>query len=151
MTISEEQVASVTCTEVEDVPYSVTGGAPTNALTSRQDDEDQTVWKEIVDTMLAWHSDAGKFDPADQPDKDILDTAFDYAVDQITGGGAAPSNVVPSGSGRIAFEWNAGDRTDIVEFIAQGVATLTRFQGGRVVETGRLIRNPRSRKLEIEG
>ena len=149
MTTVTERIASITW--METVQYPVTRGTPADALATREVDEDQTLWMEIIEAMLSWRSDSSRFDPADRPDEDILDSAIDYAFDQIPGGAPAPSNVVPSGSGRVAFEWNAGDDAAIVEFIDRGIAMFTRFVGDRVESKVRLVHNPRSRKLEIEG
>lgn len=149
MTTFTERIASITWMEA--VQYPVTRGTPPDALAPREGVEDQILWKEIIESMLSWRSDSSKFDPADRPDQDILDAAIDYAVDASSSGAPVPSNVVPSGSGRVAFEWNAGDDAAIVEFIDRGVAMFTRFIGDCVEYKVRLLRDPRSRKLEIEG
>jgi hypothetical protein len=125
-----------------------TGGTPTNALFAN---DDIAAWKSACDEMLLWRSLSSPFEPEDQPDQAILNTAIDYAVDQIREGGPAPSSIIPSGSGRIAMEWNDAPITVIVEFIDVGTAIHTIFNEQKVVSRGILIRNPKSRKLELRG
>lgn len=149
MTTFAEHIASITRTET--VQYIVTRGTPADALAPREVVEDEMLWKEIIEAMLSWRLDFSRFDPEDRPDGEILDTAIDYACDEIRSGAPAPSSVVPSGSGRVAFEWNAGDNTVIVEFVDRGVAMLTQFVGDLVESNVRLKRDPLTRKLEIEG
>jgi len=133
------------------IPYGITHGALPDALASQEVSDDQTLWNEVIEDMLSWLSDSSIFDPEDRPDKDILETALDSAYDQRSVSAPVPSNVVPSGSGRIAFEWYVGNDAEIVEFIGLGKAIYTKFEGDRVVETSYLFRNPQSRKLEKEG
>ncbi len=125
-----------------------TDGTPQNALFTNSD---VALWKSAYDEMLLWRSSSSPFELEDQPDQAILDTAIDYAVDQIREGGPAPSSIIPSGSGRIAMEWNDAPVTVIVEFIDVGTAIHTIFKGQKIVSRGRLIRNPKSRKLELRG
>lgn len=149
MKIIHDHKQSITWTPL--IPYGITHGAPPETLASQEVGDDQAFWDEVIEDMLSWLSDPSIFDPEDQPDKEILETALDYAYDQRSVSASVPSNVVPSGSGRIAFEWYAGDDAEIVEFIELGKAILTRFKGNRVIEVSHLFRNPQSRKLEKEG
>lgn len=131
------------------VPYAVTQGTPAEALTSHGPD-DEDLWNEAIESMLDWRSDPTQFAPEDQPDFAILDTAIDYAMDSIPKKVPAPSSVAPSGSGRVSFEWHAGNDAVIFEIVRRGEAEYTRFAGGNVVRQGRFIRNPMTRKLELE-
>ncbi len=134
----------------EEVRVDTTSGTPAGAFASFRS-EDGRLWRQAIDEMLGWRSTPEQFPPEDRPDQDIIITAIDYACDKVEDGGPVPESIVPSGSGRIAMEWNAGTTTVIVEFIGLGVATLTRFEGQRVVVKTVLYRNPKSRKLEQRG
>jgi hypothetical protein len=123
---------------------------PADALTSREPD-DRALWNEALEAMHSWRFDPEQFAPEDRPDIHILEAAIDYAVDQLEQGAAAPSSIVPSGSGRVAFEWRADNETMIVDFVGRGEAVLTHFVGGRVVEKERLVSDPLTRRLEPEG
>ena len=94
-------------------------------------------------------SSPGHFEVDDRPDGAILETAIDYACDQIKDqeGAPTPASIVPSGTGRIAMEWNDGPTTVVIEFIALGQATYTRFKSGKIELKQHLQRNPRSRKF----
>lgn len=138
--------------------YGGTGGTPADALSptrrdaalKRQRVED---WQQAIHEMLGWMSTPDQFDPQDQPDDAILETAIDYAADQIEEeeGDIAPDSIVLSGSGRIAMEWNDGAATAIIEFVQRGKAHFTLFVEGKVREKQVLVRNPESRKLELRG
>jgi hypothetical protein len=90
------------------------------------------------------------FEEDDRPSDEALDTAIDYAIDQIEtpAGADAPDSIIPSGSGRIAMEWNVGGVTISIEFISRGTARYSMFQGGKLVVYETLVRNPESRELE---
>lgn len=109
------------------------------------------LWKQAIDEMLAWRAGSELFEPDDVPDQEILDTAIDYAMDQIRERGPVPSSIIPSGSGRIAMEWNDRDSTVVIEFVALGVATYTLFDCGKRRHKLYLFRDPASRKLELRG
>ncbi len=127
---------------------SPTSATPQTALATPVT-EDAALWDDAIERMLAWRGDTDSFEPDDAPEINILDTAIDLAVDERTRGGPAPSCVVPSGDGRVAFEWHDHDSTMIIEFVARGRARYTRLMLGKVVEKGVLVRNPLSRKLEL--
>lgn len=132
------------------MPFSRTYGAPADSLFTTEAD-DAALWDDACEQLLAWRSDPDAFDADDQPTTEILDTAIDFAVDERTRGGPAPSIIVPSGDGHIAFEWHARRSMMIIEFVGQGRAKFTKFADGLVIEKGVLERNPRSRKLELGG
>lgn len=129
-----------------------TGGSNADALVSSSR-PDVALWRQAIDQMLGWRSAAADLAAEDKPDDDVLDTAIDYAVDQIENisGAAAPSSIIPSGSGRIAMEWNDGSITFIIEFVALGTANLIEFRAGKVIRRSTLRRNPKSRQLELWG
>jgi len=131
-------------------PFARTHGAPPEALATPTTD-DASLWDDACERMLAWRADPSVFDEDDRPTVEILDTAIDFAVDEGTRGGASPSIIVPSGDGRVAFEWHFRRSTMILEFVGCGRAKYTMFADGRVIEQGVLVRNPRSRKLELGG
>jgi len=113
--------------------------------------DDTALWEHAREKLLSWRSNADQFEPEDAPDIAVLDTATDFTVDEQNRGGPAPSSIVPSGNGRVAFEWSSRGETMIVEFISRGHARYTSFVNNKVVEKGLLARNPRSRLLELEG
>ena len=140
----------VSVTRENTVVYVGTQGTPPDALTSSAVD-DRALWDEALEAMLSWRSSPENFAPEDRPDLPIVDAALDYAIDVRDLDVSPPSSIVPSGSGRVAFEWRAGEKTLIVELVGSGEAVLTRFLDNRVVEQQRLLRNPQTRKLELEG
>jgi len=131
-------------------PFTRTHGAPADALATPTT-EDASLWDDACERMLAWRSNPDQFAPDDQPSIEILDTAIDFAVDQRMRGGPAPTIIIPSGDGRVAFEWHLRHSTMIIDFVGRGRAEYTKFANGRVIEQGVLIRNPRTRKLELGG
>lgn len=143
------QVQSAAVTQENTVVYVGTQGTPPDALTSRGID-DGALWREAIEAMLSWRSNPEQFEPDDRPDLPIVDAALDLAVGVQDLGVSPPSSIVPSGSGRVAFEWWAGEETLIVELVGSGEAVLTRFLDNRVVESQRLLRNPQTSKLELE-
>lgn len=132
------------------VPFTQTRGAPPQALaTAMRDDAD--LWRDACDRMLSWRSNPTLFDPADRPAIDVLDAAIDFAVDELDRRGPAPSIIVPSGDGAVAFEWHSRDRVMIIEFVGRGRAVYTIFDHGKVTSEGSLVRDPQSRRLELQG
>jgi hypothetical protein len=133
------------------IPRLETGGTSPDALSTTW--VDATLWEQIVDQLLRWKSNPDMFEIQDQPDHPVLATAIDYAVDQMRGneGAAAPGSVISSGNGRIAMEWNDGPLTVTIEFTGLGVAEYTLFDHGKVHKKSALLRNPRSRQLELRG
>ena len=127
------------------------GAGHTDWLSSFHADKD--LWSEAIDQMLGWKSGSIQFEAADRPDEDILSTAIDYAVDQINAGegASAPNSIIPSGSGRVAMEWNDGQRTIIIEFFEPGRANYTEIYRGKFARKITLVRNPTSRQLELRG
>lgn len=132
-------------------PFSCTHGAPPEALATMSTTDDASLWEDACERMLAWRLNSEAFAPEDQPSIEILDTAIDFAIDERTSGGPVPSIIIPSGDGRVAFEWHNRRSTMIIEFVGQGRAKYTKFIDGSVSEKGILVRNPRSRKLELGG
>jgi len=140
-------------------PYVDTGGTTGSALVvgplgpTRED-----LWRDAIDCMLRWSNSPEIFSPIDQPDSAVLESAIDLAFDLWDPEEkhapemrwVAPTSIVPSGDGRIAFEWNAGNETIIIEITGEGSANATVFLGGKVVDHGPLRRNPLTRKLEME-
>jgi hypothetical protein len=129
------------------------GGTPAAALLSSKQRDITHLWKDAIDAMLGWKMDSTQFETEDRPNYAILDTALDYACDQMESDQCdpAPDSIIPSGDGRIAMEWNDGPFTVILEFVARGLAVLQKFKQGKLEETYPLHRNPRSRKLELQG
>ena len=112
-----------------------------------------SLWKTAIDQLLAWKKAPKMDDCGDYPTREIVDSAIDFAHDQIDGEPArAPDSMVPSGAGRIAMEWNNENGTVILEFLELGTASYTRFdRKGKILEKHILKRNPTSRQLELRG
>ena len=132
-----------------------TTGPSLIALSSAIDPE-TVLWRQAIDQMLHWRSMRAKAVVLedDMPAPEIVDTAIDFAYDQLNSdtGASAPDSVVPSGAGRIAMEWNGGGETQIIEFTGSGVATYTIFNiEGKIAQRGFLQRNPHSRQMELRG
>lgn len=148
MTTVQDQAAGIT----RDVTfkYATICGNDTADIMSF-DQKDGSLWKQAIDEMLRWKGSDDLFEPEDRPTAEILDTAIDYAMDQIKEGGPVPASIIPSGSGRVAMEWNDKLVTIVVEFTGLGIATYARFEHGRLVARSTLRRNPQSRKMELRG
>lgn len=131
-------------------PFSRSHGASPEALATSATD-DAWLWDDACERMLAWRSTPGQFNADDEPSIEILDTAIDFAVDERTRGGPVPNIIIPSGDGKVAFEWHYRRNLMIIDFIGRGRAKYTKFADGRVIEKGVLIRNPQTRKLELGG
>lgn len=113
--------------------------------------KDETHWRNAIDELLLWKSAPDTFDIEFKPDPAILDSAIDFAVDNLEVSQPAPRSIVPSGNGSITMEWRDGPVTLIVEFDDPGRATFSRFCNGHLAEEGMLHRNPLSRSLERRG
>lgn len=131
-------------------PYLQTGGTSDSALASTTLPTPELGWFDAIERMLEWRNSPETFAPEDRIDIGVLDSAIDLAVDYDSMNQPVPSSIVPSGSGCIAFEWNAGSETMIIELTGVGRATVTRFEDGRVVYRGVLLRDPKTRKLQLE-
>jgi len=129
-------------------PFSRTHGASPDVLATTSTG-DAALWDDACERMLAWRSGSEHFDADDEPTLEILDTAIDFAVDERTSGGPAPTIIIPSGDGKVAFEWHHRRGTMVIEFVGRGRAKYTKFADGRVIDKGVLTRNPQTRKLEL--
>ena len=135
--------------EIVVAQYSRTQVTPRTALATDTAADEAKLWDDALDRMLEWRKTPEQFEPEDAPDLAVLDTAIDYAVDERTDGGVAPVSIVPSGNGRVAFEWHSHGAIMLIEFVERGRAVYTRFVDGKVEEKGQLVRDPKSRKLEL--
>jgi hypothetical protein len=133
-------------------PASQSSGVSAKATTAALR-PDADLWRQAIDEMLGWMSPAGDLDSQDLPQGEILATAIDYAVDQAIdpNGAPPPDSIIPTGSGRIAMEWNDGPRTVIVEFAGRGEAEYIEMRSGAMLDRRKLARNPKSRQLELRG
>ena len=147
-TLDAKNILSDTTAAV--TPFSKTHGASRDALATSATD-DASLWDDACERMLAWRSNPTQFNDEDEPSIEILDTAIDFAVDERTRGGPAPTIIIPSGDGNVSFEWHYRQSTMIIEFVDRGRAKYTKFASGHVIEKGVLIRNPQTRKLELGG
>lgn len=140
--ITRDQIVPVICSTGESA---ATLTAPVNG--------ELELWKSAINQLLAWRKAPKEGDSGDAPCSDIVDSAIDFAFDQIEGEYVrAPDSMVPSGAGRIAMEWNGEEGTVILEFVETGTASYTRFgRNGKILESHFLKRNPASRQLELRG
>ena len=150
--MTSAQVGQHGITRDQTEQIAATFGTPADALASRQTHRaPEDSWRSAIDEMLRWLSNSEDFELEDRPDGDVLEAAIDFACDQLAEGQPAPSSIIPSGSGRIAMEWNDGRATAIVEFLCLGHAHLTLLHQGKVTNKQVFTRNPKSRKLELRG
>jgi hypothetical protein len=128
-----------------------TSGMSRSALISyeRAPSADGDIWNRAIDELLDWMSQACAALDDDQPSKGALEAAIDFAQDQVAAGGPAPDSIVPSASGNIVMEWNDRGTIVLVRFVDVGEARMTRLEKGRVVFTGSLCRDPRSRSIQL--
>lgn len=121
-----------------------------NILVSDQGKNETEHWKDAIDQILKFKSNPNSLDQDDVPCDAVYEAAIDFAVDHKCLGARAPSWIVPSGAGRIAFEWHVGNRKFLLEFIEEGIAEYIEICDGKIANRGVMRRNPRSRKLELE-
>jgi hypothetical protein len=130
-------------------PLSDTGGADQESLISSRTD-DLVAWNDALERVLSWRNETVDPSDTDSPSIEIVDTALDFIADHREWAGRpSPTLIVPSGDGKIAFEWHSNGMVTIVEFVARGRARVTEFSDGRVVNTMTLIRNPTSRRIQL--
>jgi len=139
-TISEASYGSVRHTSV----------STEHILVSDQDKIETAHWEEAIDQILKFKSDTDFLDQNDVPSDAAYQAAIDFAVDHKDLETRAPSWIVPSGSGRIVFEWHVGDSKFLLEFVEEGFAKYIELHRGKVVNRGFMHRNPISRKLELK-
>lgn len=113
----------------------------------RQDQKEQ--WQAIVDNLLKWLREA-QLASAEDALAENIQSAIDFAVDHRDTP-MVPSSVGLTDDQGVSLAWDVGNETTTMEFMASGVAELTRFRDGRVVEEDVYVRNPQTRKLELRG
>lgn len=116
------------------VPYATTRGAATESLATRQ--EERAVWLELIDALKDWWENPEQFEPQDRPDPAILIAAIRCAANWMESRTLAPTHALPSGSGNVAFEWEAPSGLMIVEIVDPERARFTVFSGDSVVSEG---------------
>ena len=132
------------------VPYSQTRGATADGLATGPRNVDAALWEEVNDTLLSWLGGSSSLEEEDQPSREILESALDFTDDLRSEGQPAPSFVVPSRDGLIAFEWHyGGGRIEIVEVIKRGTFLYTQFTNNKVTKRVELTRNPLTRKMQL--
>ena len=122
-----------------------TRGTPQSALSTDIKRGDEALWKAVIDRLLKWSSDLSIFAPDDRPDALILRSAIDFAYDSMAEDQPAPTSMMPSGQGAIAFEWDTGRFTQIVELTGIGTGTFTSFKDGKIVAHIGISRDPETR------
>lgn len=119
-------------------------------LVSDQQKNEAEHWDDAIDQILKFRTEPSCFEQDDMPGDEIFSTAIDFAVDHKDFGTRAPSWIVPSGAGRITFEWHIGNHKFLLEFVGEGVAEYVEMSNGKVVNRSIMRRNPSSRKLELK-
>lgn len=131
-------------------PFASTRGASAEMLASGLSSTDAANWDALLEELLRWRQQGIElFVADDNPTPEVLDTALDFIQDyrrvQRT-----PSSAIPSGSGRISFEWRSGtERKPVIEsleFTGAGQAEYVRIVGENVVELERWFRSPTTRR-----
>jgi hypothetical protein len=77
-------------------------------------------------------------------------SALDLAYDLSQGGEAPPTLVSPTADGGISFEWRRGSELVEIDVVGRGRFELTELHGQNVRRHEFLVREPESRKLELE-
>ena len=107
-------------------------------------------WQDAIDVLLSWQD----LQEPEAPSKECWQSAIDLAYDCQASeaiDSPAPSSIAWSGDGGIVFEWCSLDEIQTVEIIGSGVLEVTIFRHGKVVDSFELRRDPRTRKLELQG
>lgn len=99
-------------------------------------------WSDAIDTLLRWASEPDEISP------ECLESAIDFAVD-LRDKASAPSSIMATEDGNIAFEWRAAGFLLIVTITGSGRGEYTMTRDCRVVAEGTLRRDPRTRKLQL--
>ncbi len=111
----------------------VSTGAASQAELQSYDDpvrEDREGWLRMVDRFLVeWGRDPQALADAgvEPPSGEIIVLAAKWAERAAKFGWAAPTRVVPTGDGGIAFELRSGDLFQSLEILADGRALLTTY------------------------
>jgi len=116
------------------VPYATTRGTPPQSLATQY--RERHVWLEVIDALKDWWENPDQFEPGDRPDPSLLSAAIRCAVNWMESDAAAPTHVLPSGSGNVAFEWESQSELMIVEVVESAKARFTLFSGDQVASKG---------------
>ena len=104
-------------------------------------------WQNAIDVLLGWQD----LTEDEAPSSECWRSAIDLAYDCQTQDSPAPSSIAWSGDGGIVFEWCSVDELHTVEVIGSGILEVTVFRHGKVIDSFELRRDPRTRKLELQG
>lgn len=104
-------------------------------------------WKRVMDKLLEWGK--ASSEESSCPMNPLIRSALDFAVDCRHLRLGAPTCVYRNDDDEIAFTWGSGGSVITIEVVDSGLAEYTEFRAGRVVREEMLLRDPRTRKLEI--
>lgn len=122
------------------------GGQPSGSSVDIRNSENKR-WQDAIDVLLSWQDSQ----ESEAPSEECWQSAIDIAYDWHTEGFSSPSSIAWSGDGGIVFEWSSVDELQTVEVIGSGIIEVTVFRHGKVVDSFELRRDPRTRKLELQG
>lgn len=126
--------------------FGTTDGTPASALASASNAPEADAWDEAIDRLLTWLRHPASLHD-DRPLPSVLTTAIDFACDVRSDNWPAPDTIAPV-DGDVSFHWGPGNRTLIIDIDGEGTAAFTELLSGRIINRGRLSRNPRTRRLE---
>jgi hypothetical protein len=79
-----------------------------------------------------------------------LESALDFAIDQMGRGMIPPTSISPTSDGEVCFEWRHESYIFVVTIYDHGQAEYTTFDNCVVVDEGILVRDPITRKLQLQ-
>ncbi|MCH8822646.1 MAG: hypothetical protein IH984_03970 [Planctomycetes bacterium] len=104
-------------------------------------------WQNALDVLLSWQDSEDSEAPTEECWQSAIDLAYDWQIESSP----VPSSIAWSGDGGIVFEWSSVDELQTVEVIGSGIIEVTVFRHGKVIDSFELRRDPRTRKLELQG
>jgi hypothetical protein len=104
---------------------------------SRVGDNKHEAWEELVDrTLLEWGKDPSVLedDGVVPPSMGTITRAYEIATFLRIRGFPAPTRIVPTGDGGVAFQFEADRDFDSLEVAEDGNIECLRFSGSKLVE-----------------
>lgn len=112
-------------------------GSSARQMTPTIDDEEREAWENLIDnTLIDWGRDPEVLedDGVTPPSVETIKHAYEIAAALRRVNFPAPTRIVPTGDGGIAFEVDAGSDFVSVEIGDNGTVEYLRFSGSKLVE-----------------